>query len=125
MIHKDQDYVLAYSYTHPRYILTYPMHKGTMVTKYMPTEVLFESGCYSPETHGVIKLLVPKASVEALKSGNEMLKPDDTIRMLQNGSYTHLLTHSLTHLLTHSLTHSLTHVILTLVLTRQHTHLSR
>ncbi len=75
-----------------------------MVTKYMPTEVLLESGCYSAETHGVIKLLVPKASVETLRSNSEMLSPDDTIRMLQNGTYSP--THSLTHLLTYLLTHS-------------------
>ena len=58
----------------------------TMISKYVPSEVLLENGGFSEQTKGVVRLLAPKASLELLR-GNEMPSADITIKQIKDGQY--------------------------------------
>jgi DNA mismatch repair protein MSH6 len=53
----------------------------TLMAKYIPSEVLLESGNHSPETRGVVRIVAPLATVDTLRSGSEM--PTDAQAVMQ------------------------------------------
>ena len=58
----------------------------TMISKYVPSEVILENGGFSENTKGVIRLLAPQANIEILR-GNEMPTAAVTIKQLKDGRY--------------------------------------
>eukprot|EP01036_Dinobryon_divergens_P059031 gene59031-78762_t len=58
----------------------------TMISRFMPTEIVLQHNNFTPETMGVIKLLVPTALREILR-GDEIVTAEEAIEMLHEGRY--------------------------------------
>lgn len=59
----------------------------TLLCTYRPTEVVTEFGKSSDETAGAIRLIVPQAARDVLQPETEMVSPEDTKDILQQGHY--------------------------------------
>ena len=59
----------------------------TLLARYRPSEVLLEADQHSPHTQGVVQLLAPKAVVEMLSAGGEMMSAADTVKIILKSQY--------------------------------------
>ena len=58
----------------------------TLLSRYMPTEVILERHAYSAETSGAVQLLIPQAAKEFLRP-SEMSTAAETLAALKKGAY--------------------------------------